>query len=477
MSTLRAHLAALRARFGKQVFQLSVIAVLGGTMLWGHKNHWQLSSAHADTNHDAATAHADQGAKVVKVPAAAAESSKDAPLADGAAPAAKAAPGSVRIQFPEAKSIADLGITIEGAKQRPLARKVDAPANVVYEPSRHAQLSVRVSGTVWRIEKHLGEEIHAGEVLAIIDSPALGEAKADFLHSIADVQLTQAVYSPLQSFAKGEVSGRQVRTAETELRKAKVDLFNASQALVSFGLPIDMEECQGLPEVELQKRVKFLGLPETLVTRFNPDSTSASLLPIHAPFDGLVIGRDLSIGEVVSPGQTYFEIADVRRMWILLNVREQDSDNLEIGQSVSFTAGSASATGKISWMSTAVDPKTRTVEVRCEVENPEILKPNGESTGKRVLRANLFGVGTVELASNPAALSVPTKAVQWDGEGHVVFVKVDDQSFEPRRVRLGIVTDEFSEIVENLVIDEPVAVDGSHILKAELTRSAMSSSP
>ena len=94
-----------------------------------------------------------------------------------------------------------------------------------------------------------------------------------------------------------------------------------------------------------------------------------------------------------------------------------------------------------------------------------------------MLRANLFGVGTVELASNPAALSVPTKAVQWDGEGHVVFVKVDDQSFEPRRVRLGIVTDEFSEIVENLVIDEPVAVAVSHILKAELTRSAMSSSP
>ena len=72
---------------------------------------------------------------------------------------------------------------------------------------------------------------------------------------------------------------------------------------------------------------------------------------------------------------------------------------------------------------------------------------------------------------------MPTKAVQWNGDGHVVFVQVDAQSFAPRRVQLGIVTDEFTEVLDQLTANDPVAVDGSHILKAELIRSAMTSPP
>jgi multidrug efflux pump subunit AcrA (membrane-fusion protein) len=474
MSTILMRVADFRGHFGKQVFQLSVIAVLAAMGLWGHKNHWQLSAAHADTSfghasrNRSALATATTEAAVATSPAGR-ESPSIRPMPEMGALAP--------IKFPTSNSIGELGITIEQASHRPLARQISATGTVVYDPSRHAQLSVRASGTVWRIEKHMGESVHAGDVLAIIDSPALGQAKADFLHSIADVQLRQKVYEPLQSLAKGEISIKQIHAAETDLRKARVELFNAHQALVSIGLPIDLDDCQKLPEAELEKRVKFLGLPESLVSRFDPEAVSASLLPIHAPFEGLVINRDLTIGEVVSSGQPYFEIADVTRMWILLNVREQDSHDLQIGQQVSFSAGSSTGNGTISWISTAVDPKTRTVEVRCEVENPEVKNDSGVSTGKRVLRANLFGVGQIEVSSNPSALTVPTKAVQWNGEGHVVFVQVDAQSFVPRRVRLGIVTDEFTEVVDQLTANDPVAVDGSHILKAELSRSAMTSPP
>ena len=467
MSTLHAHLATFQSRFGKELFQLAVIAALFATGLWGHKHHWQFSSWQADSELGHATHRAIPPTALDIVPR---------PDEHAVAPG-EISPALAHIKFPSVKSIRDLGIQVEPAEYRPLTRTISAPANVVYERSRYAQLSVRVSGTVWRVERFLGQTVKAGDVLAIIDSPALGKAKADFLHSIADVELCQKVYEPLQSFAHGEVSVKQIRAAETELRKAKVDLFNAHQALVSLGLPIDVNECQKLPEAELEKRVKFLVLGESLIARLDPETTSASLLPIHAPFDGIVIGRDVSIGEVVSPEETSFEVADLSKMWVLLNVREQDSSDLELGQSVTFTAGSASAAGKISWMSTAVDPKTRTVEVRCEVDNPEILTESGEPTGKRLLRANLFGIGKIELARNPLALSVPTKAVQWDGEAHVVFVQVDPESFEPRRVRLGILGDKYSEVIDQLSVHDPVAVEGSHILKAELSRMAMAKPP
>ncbi|HTM52715.1 MAG TPA: efflux RND transporter periplasmic adaptor subunit [Pirellulales bacterium] len=460
MTTLSIRPPGLLARVRKQAFQLNVLAILALIGWWGHKNHWQFS-------------HEPERVTAIERTVARPET----------APAASPSPQKVEspllscIRFESERQVADLGITVLGATCRPLAREVTAPGTVTYDPARHAQLSVRVSGTVWRIEKHLGEPVRAGEVLAIIDAPAVGQAKAEFLHSIADVQLSKKVYEPLQSFANGEVPRKQIRAAETELRKAKVDMFNAHQALVSLGLPIDLGKCEQAPEEELERHLKFLGLPASIADTLDPASTSASLLPIHAPFDGLVIGRDLSVGEVVSPSQTYFEVADVSKMWILLNVREADSDSLELGQKVAFSAGTAKIEGAISWMSTAVDPKTRTVEVRCSVDNPEVLKEDGQQTGKRLLRANLFGLGRIELSHNPVALAVPTQAVQWDGSDHVVFVRMGANTFEPRRVHVGITTDEYTEVLDHLNIDDPVVVRGSHILKAELGRSLAASPP
>jgi cobalt-zinc-cadmium efflux system membrane fusion protein len=461
MTTLSIRRPGLLARVRKQVFQFSVLAILGLIGLWGHKHHWQFSLGEPE----------QVGA--IERTVARPESSPAANLL----PARVDAPFLSCIRFESERQVTDLGITVLAAACRPLAREVTAPGTVTYDPARHAQLSVRVNGTVWRIEKHLGEPVRAGAVLAIVDAPAVGQAKAEFLHSIADVQLSKKVYEPLQSFANGEVPLKQIRAAETELRKAKVDMFNAHQALVSLGLAIDLDKCEQAPEEELERKLKFLGLPASITDKLDPESTSASLLPIHAPFDGLVIGRDLSIGEVVSSSQTYFEVADVSKMWIVLNVREADSNSLELGQKVSFSAGTARIQSAISWMSTAVDSKTRTVEVRCSVDNPEVLKEDGQPTGKRLLRAHLFGVGRIQLLHNPVALTVPTQAVQWDGSGHVLFVRTGPNTFEPRRVQVGITTHEYTEVLDHLKVDDSVVVRGSHILKAELSRSLASGPP
>jgi cobalt-zinc-cadmium efflux system membrane fusion protein len=437
----------------KQLFQLGVIAVLATIGLWGHKNHWGSAASHARTTPDRST-QAENPAKTTR--------SEDG-LELGK---------PVRIHFPSAQSLLDLGIQSVPIERRPLVKEVKAAGVVVYEPTRLAQLSARGTGTVWRVEKQVGQAIHAGDVLAIIDSPAVGQAKADFLHSIADVQLRQKVHERLSSFNKGEVAAKLVEEAETELRKARVDLFNAQQALISLGLPVDLNHWQGLSDGELQTNVKFLGLPAGIVSQLDPNATTASLLPILAPFNGVVIGRDLAMGEAVTPTKSYFEIADVSRMWIVLDVREQDADELELGQKVVFTSGKVTLTSSLMWMSTAVDEKTRRIEVRCETENPELTNSSGQPTGSRLLRANLFGMGQIHVRENPAALTVPSKAVQWFGQSHVMFVQLDDQNVEARPVRTGIVSGQFTEIVEGVSEGEPVVVEGSHILKAELQRSA-----
>ena len=456
---------SLFSRVRKQLFSLSVLGVMVAIGVWGHKSHWQFSS-HAKAH---VPEHGAQGANepptvVVKTDGASASADPSSP------PAAE-------IKFPTPESVGKFGIRCGTPQHQPMVSKITAAGVVTYEPTRLAQLSARVAGTVWRVEKQVGQSIAAGDVLAIIDAPAVGQAKADFLHAMADVQLCQRAYERLQRFAQGEVPAKQIQEAETALRKARVDLFNSQQALISLGLPIDLDEWQGLSEDELQRRIKFLGLPEGDMSQLDPNSTTATLLPLRAPFGGEVIGRDLAKGEIVSPQQSFFEIADVRKMWVVINIREQDIDKVELGQRLDFTTGTITVAGTISWMSTSVDERTRTVEVRAEVDNPEQDGADGKLTGKRLLRANLFGVGTIHVRENPNALVLPTKAVQRVGTQPMIFVQGDEQTFLARPVTVGVVTAEFSEIISGLAPDERVVVEGSHILKAEVQRTAAGQTP
>jgi len=452
------------------LFQTSVMAVFVAIGFWGHATHWTFSLAHGDAAHAAtADAHRDDISLTVH--------GKPSPPPGSSAAGENPAPNVLgRVELPSPQAAADLGIRSAPPESRPMTNELQAAGVVTYNPNRLAQLSARVPGSVWRIEKQVGQPIRAGDVLAIIDATAVGQAKADFLRSIAEVELREKIYERLNSFSQGEVPGQQIQQAATELRKARVDMFNAQQALISLGLPIKLSEWEGLSEEALQKKIKFLGLPAALVSQLDPNATTASLLPICAPFDGIVTGRDLAIGEIVSPAEAHFEIGDVSRMWIELHVREQDTDDLELGQKVRFKAGSAEVTAHVTWMSTAVDPKTRTLEVRCEVENPELKGVDGRPLGKRLLRANEFGVGTVCLHENEHALVVPTSALQRLGEDHVIFVQVDPQTFEARRVKTGIVSGAYTEILEGLSADEALAVEGSHIFKAELQRAAAAKS-
>lgn len=449
----------------RPLFQCSVVAALTSLGIWGHVTHWGSGAAHADaTSHIGPRAHLET---------AESDPAAEKPIGtfEKAPVTAPGSPGTLgRIRLPSAKMAADMGIHSVSVERRPMSHEVTAAGVVNYDPTRQAQLSSRAVGTVWRVEKQVGQPVRAGEVLAIVDSSAVGEAKAAFLRSLADVELCSLLHEKMQSFGNGEVAAKQVQEAETALRKARVDLFNAQQAMISLGLPIKLERWLGHAESELQLRVKFMGLPESLKSGLDPDATTANLLPILAPFDGVVTGRDLTLGEVISPTGNHFEIADVSRMWIVLNVREQDADQLQLGQKVEFNAGTATVDCAISWLSTAVDEKTRTIECRCETANPEIKTPEGKPTGKRLLRANVFGMGKICTHENPHALVVPTKSLQRYRDLILAFVEVSPGVYEARNVRAGVTTRDVTEVIEGLADNEAVVGAGSHILKAELQR-------
>src|SRR5262249_16447639 len=116
--------------------------------------------------------------------------------------------------------------------------------------------------------------------------------------------------------------------------------------------------------------------------------------------------------------------------------------------------------GEIEWISTEVDEKTRTVKMHAHVLNPGGL-----------LRANSFGTGQVLVRVKPEAVAVPQEAVQADGKAHYVFVRADEVTFQPRRVRPGLRHGGFVEVKGDLRPGAAVVTTGSHVLKTEVLKS------
>lgn len=444
-----------------QIPNAFVLAALIGLMAWGHAHHWKAPRFLAVEPHAAESKSSE--AENSATPPAPADETRLASQTPLLAPVMLASPGVA------AKS----GIELAQAETRPMTQEVIALGMVAYDQTRVAQLSSRVSGTVWSVLKNVGQAIHEGEILAIIEALEVGRAKADFLQAVVDAELKAKTLERMRGVTSA-ISERQVREAEADAREARIRLFNAQQTLVNLGLPIRLEDVVGLHDEELVQRVHFLGLPESLVKTLDPETTTANLIPLVAPFDGVITGREIVTGELVSPSSgAQIVIADVSRMWIELDIRKGDATKLRRGQEVVFTIDGVpgEVRSELSWISTEVDSRTRTVQARMEVDNP--LVHGGGPDGQRLLRANMFGVARIQIRTNPEALVVPNAAIQRDGALSVVFVKTSETAFQPRIVQLGMTDNDYTEVLEGVTLGETVAAAGSHVLKAEILKTRL----
>lgn len=377
-----------------------------------------------------------------------------------------------RIQFASAAAAEKAGVDVDEVGEAPMEEFVAANGEVGYDQARVARLSSRLPGTVWRVDKQVGDPVRQGEVVALVDAAEVGKAKAEFLQAVAQLELRRLASEGLnKAAASGAVPERQVREGQTAVREAEIRVRGAEQALANLGLPPAADDFSGVPPDQFAARVQFLGLPEVLARGLDPKRTTANLLPVTAPFDGAVVGRTVVAGEVVDPGKALLEIADPRHVWLTLSVRQEDARRVKLGQRVRFRPDGdpEEAAGAVDWVSTAVDPKTRTVQVRATLDNPD---------GR--LRAGAFGPGRVVLRYEPYAVVVPREALHWEGDCFVVFVRDKDylkdgapKVFHVRKVRPGAQDDRHVEILAGVLPGEVVATKGSAVLQAELLKAKL----
>lgn len=375
-----------------------------------------------------------------------------------------------RIQFATREAATKAGIDVEPVQRAPIVESIRATGETRYDETRIARLAAKSGGSVWRVEKRVGDEVRKGELLALIDSAGVGLAKAKFQAAMAEWKFNMATLTRLQPLAKkGGVAQARILDAEIAVRTSWIRVSQSHQALVNLGLPLPLANIRQFSEQELATFVQFLGLPRSVSDQLDSATTTSNLLPVTAPQSGIVVDRDIVAGEVIDTQKVLFTVADTSQMWLWLNIPLEEAGFVSTGQTVEFLSdgGPETVTGIIDWKSTSADSKTRTVSVRATLQNPQ-----------GTLLNESFGTGQVILRSEPDAIVIPNEALQWDGSCSVVFVRdkawFEEKSprlFHTRSVRVGAKKDDLTEIIAGVVPGEVVATIGSDVLRAQLLKN------
>jgi len=158
-------------------------------------------------------------------------------------------------------------------------------------------------------------------------------------------------------------------------------------------------------------------------------------------------------------------IMDPSRLWVEADVYEKDIARIENGQGVVVSVPAFAGEefkGVITYIGDVLDPDTRTITVRTEVNNPESrLKPG------------MFADLTIELSENGTALVVPAGAVLDDEGESLVFVRLEGNRFQPRHVMLGTRENGFVEVTDGLEEGDEVVTRGNFQLKSKLYEAVL----
>ncbi len=337
---------------------------------------------------------------------------------------------------PEAR--VTFGIQVAVAGPGKLERTITLPGEVRLNADKVAHIVPRVSGMVREVRKNLGDAVTPGEVIAILDSRELADAKAADLAAASRHELAKANLERIEKlFEKKIAPEEELLKARQALAETDIDHRTAEAKLHALGLT--------------QEQVESL---------HNEKDTDYSRYEIKAPFAGAVIEKHITLGEVVSPDTSSFVLADLSNVWIDATVYLQDIPHVAVGRSVVVSAaGVDTHRGEITYVSPKVDEGTRTGMAR-------VVLPNADGHW----RPGMFVRADLVISEENVPIVVPNSAIQTIENQAVVFVEEHDE-FKKRPVLIGRATANQSEVLKGLAPGERFAASGTFILKAELGKA------
>ena len=364
---------------------------------------------------------------------------KEAESAEAAKPAEHADDGGLHLNDEEAKRA---GIKLETVSAQAVPETVTVTATIRANQDRLARIAPRVEGRVVSVQAKLGDTVKAGQALASLDSLAIGEAATAWSQAQAEFRVAEADFKRAEGLNADEIiSKKDYLRAKSEHEKAAAALRAA------------------------EDRLRLLG-----VSPSRGSDRVGSTFSLTAPFNGTVIEKTATTGQLASPSEALFVVADLSRLWIEADLTEGTLSRVRPGAEAVITVEAYPGerfTGKVTYVSPVLDKEKRTVPARIELPNKD---------GR--LKPEMFASATITSAADANAkaaadtLTVPDEAiVLMQGLPTVFVLEKGKKEYEQRAVQLGDKLGGRTVVRSGLESGEQVVVAGTYALKARLLKS------
>lgn len=334
---------------------------------------------------------------------------------------------------------AGAGIEARPVTRGPFRLHRDFPATVQPNKNKLAEVTTLVRGRATDVYVDVGADVANGALLAKLYSSELGLAQSSYLKAGAKLHEAELAYER----ARGLLEDKAISVAEFQKKDAEAKSVRAEAR-------------------EARDRLRVLGMQESEIARLDRDHAISAYVPVHAPFPGRVIARNLAKGEVVETHHELFTVADLSEVWVVANVPEKDVRFIQRNHAVEVRLAAYPQEvfqGAITYIGDVLDPATRTMSVRVTVPNRD---------GR--LKPEMFASVRVYTQSEAGVLTVPSAAIQRDQQRVLVFVQTEPGTFEARPVTIGEESGGATKVLGGLREGEAVVTQGAFALKSELVK-------
>lgn len=361
------------------------------------------------------------------------------------------APATIEIE-PDIQRAA--GLADEPVERRAIAETIQSTGVVGPDETRLARLRPLAEGRVTRVAVRVGDRVGAGQTLLTYDSITAGELISEYRAAVASLE---------RATADADVARRSLERADNLVEIGAVAKGERDRRAAEHQRAIAETNSARAAVVNLEQKLLRLGMSRKELDQARTgggDLNAAITSAVSAPFGGVVTEVHAAPGEVITPGRELFVVADLSRVWIQGDVYQRDIAKIRVGQNALVTIDTypgETFTGRVTYVSNVLDPDTRTAKVRCEVPNRD---------GR--LKVQMFARVALPVSMTRDTLVIPSRAVQDIDGVPTVFVRVDEERFETRAVRVGPAIGELVEVLEGLKPAERVVTDGALMLKSRL---------
>ncbi len=367
-----------------------------------------------------------------QAPGSAAKESKQAePASKSAGTAKQKEEGGEKRLVLSADEIKKAGITLKSLKLEDRPEYVSVTATIQPNRNKLAYISPRIPGRIVKVGVEVGDVVRKGQVLAVLDSVELGEARSAYLQAASEEAVARAGFERAQRLqADNIIPEKDYLRARAEHEKAKASLRAASDKLRMVGV--------------------------------EPDKLTGSVFPLVAPFAGSVIEKHAVLGALREPEEIVFTVADLSVLWVEADLAESDLSKVKNSALASVTVAAYPGevfNGRLVYVSSVMDKETRTVKARIEVPNRD---------GR--LKPEMFATATIYTAFNEKVLLVPENAVVLV-QGQATLFVAEEGGYEARPVEIGERRNGLAIIKSGVIAGENVVVSGAYALKARLLKS------